>query len=414
MATTVADNPFDAQPASPSTATTTASAPAPTPAPASGLIGQAAQYTPVTPTVDKATETSAGQLDTLLSGDSPLMQRARTLAQQQMAGRGLVNSSMAIESGTAAMIDKATPIALQDASIYAGRAQFNAAAQNEATQFNTGETNKFSLQDVQNRFTSAQNDLNRAHEVAMQDKSIQAQINLQQAQQAFQAAQSDLDRAQQRDLASQQLSWQSQENSLARQQQTYIAQLEQQGMDSRQAQALSQQWAVAQLEQAGITNRFDQQLAMQSAQFNATQVNEQQRMIQQQQFTLDQMGYQATLNRQTVPTQYAANVASNMQASINQILADGNLDSTSKSGAINNVVNAANAQLDWAESFYGTQIPNLAAPASAVAAPAPTAVPSYTAPAPSPVAAQSAGGQDAWGRVAGDPNYGVNPIMLVG
>ena len=93
MATTVPNNPFDVQ------------APAPAPAPSQGLIQQAATVTPQTRQVDRATETTAGQVESLLSKNNPLMQRARTMALQQMNQRGLVNSSMAIGASQAAMID---------------------------------------------------------------------------------------------------------------------------------------------------------------------------------------------------------------------------------------------------------------------------------------------------------------------
>ena len=128
MATTVTNNPFDTTQQQSSSG--------------GGIIGGTIQKmdTPVQPQsytaqereVNRPTETAAGQVESMLAKDSPLMQRARTLAMQNMNQRGLVNSSMAQGAGVAAMIDRATPIAQQDAQIYSNRALANQQAVNEA------------------------------------------------------------------------------------------------------------------------------------------------------------------------------------------------------------------------------------------------------------------------------------------
>lgn len=168
MATTV-QNPFDTQQASaintdvtspaPSTMAqtpTTTTAPA-----ATGLINTASANpidvgsTPANPTagvtpqtynattsqVNAPTETVQGQVGSILATDNPLMQRARTLATQQMAQRGLVNTSMNAGAGVAAMTDKALQIGAQDAATYSQRAMANTEAANAANQFNTSATN---------------------------------------------------------------------------------------------------------------------------------------------------------------------------------------------------------------------------------------------------------------------------------
>lgn len=168
MATTV-QNPFDTQQASTTATDTTA-------APSGGLINSAASsqaannvsnvtagtttpvatgatatnptagvspqtYTPTTSQVNAPTETVQGQVNSILATDSPLMQRARTLATQQMAQRGLVNTSMNAGAGVAAMTDKATQIGAQDAATYSQRALANTESANQANQFNTSATN---------------------------------------------------------------------------------------------------------------------------------------------------------------------------------------------------------------------------------------------------------------------------------
>ena len=118
MATMVAENPFDTQPpkainsglvnAGPLGANSGGAG-----SPGNGLVGSAmlttaaptsgqmpanvgtsapvtpnvATFSPTTRNVNAQTETAQGQVESILSKDSPLMQRARTLATQQMAQR---------------------------------------------------------------------------------------------------------------------------------------------------------------------------------------------------------------------------------------------------------------------------------------------------------------------------------------
>jgi hypothetical protein len=82
------------------------------------------------------------QLEQIIGNDSPLIQRARARAQEQMASRGLVNSSMAIGASDAAAYDVALPIAQADAATYSGTARDNQAVQNSMAQFNAGEFNQ--------------------------------------------------------------------------------------------------------------------------------------------------------------------------------------------------------------------------------------------------------------------------------
>ena len=60
-------------------------------------------------------DTAQGQLGSMLDSDSPLMKRAETKGKQFANQRGLLNSSMAAGAAQGAMIDRATPIAQQDA-----------------------------------------------------------------------------------------------------------------------------------------------------------------------------------------------------------------------------------------------------------------------------------------------------------
>jgi hypothetical protein len=264
-------------------------------------------YAPTTRDVNQQTGTVQGQVNSILATDNPLMQRARTLATQQMAQRGLVNTSMNAGAGVAAMTDKAIQIGSQDANAYNQAASEDMAAKNLSGQFNANALNTSSLQTGQQQFTAAQTKANqdfsaaqtaldRAQQTAMTDKSIGAQQALQSAQQQFTAAQTALDRSQQTTIQSNQI------EAAAKQQLT------------------------------------------------------------QNQAALDQLGLQINANKQTIPTTFAANITNTTMTGVNAIMADGNMNAAAKQAAIGNLVTYANSQISWAEKFYGTAIPQITTP----------------------------------------------------
>lgn len=75
-------------------------------------------------------QTVQSQLEQVIAADSPLMQQARMRALQQANQRGVLNSSMTVTAGNAAVLDAASAIAQQDASTYSDAARFNADAAN--------------------------------------------------------------------------------------------------------------------------------------------------------------------------------------------------------------------------------------------------------------------------------------------
>jgi hypothetical protein len=286
-------------------------------------------YTAQTREVNAPTDTAVGQVNSILAKDSPLMQRARTLATQQMAQRGLVNSSMNQGAGVAAMIDRATPLAQQDAQIYSQRAQANMDATNQAGMFNTGQTNQMFQfgQDVASRF-------------GLQKEAQQFQTGERLGAQEFTAGQNQI-----------QLAFNEK-----------MALLQESGMDFRQARDIASREAIVQLEQAGVMNRFDQELALKSEMFNIEQLNAERRQIIQNDFELQKLGIQINANNQSIPTAFAANISNTTMSGVNAILADGNLTPEAKQGAIDNLVKYANAQISWASAFYSTAIPPISAP----------------------------------------------------
>ena len=402
MATTV-QNPFDTQQAKPAGIV----------ASALPQSGQAMTYTPETRQVNQPTETVQGQVNSILTKDSPLMQRARTLATQGMAQRGLVNSSMAQGAGTAAMIDRALPMAQQDAQTYGQVSQDNMNARNSAAQFGAGQLNQFGLQKgeqdfsaqqsalnrgfqtserlgsqdftsnfevAKQNFTSAQAALDRAQQVALTDKSIQAQQALQNAQQAFQGAQASLDRTQQTNLQNSQQGFQASQQIIQNDFNKQMQTLQESGMDFRQARDIASRDALARLEQMGVQNRFDQEIALKSEMFNVEQYNSERRMIMQNQAEFDKLGLQIKANTAQIPSNFAATISSNAMNGVNAVMADGALDAAGKKAAIDNIVGYANAQIAWGAKFYGTAIPAFGTPTSPTTTVYNPAAPSATAP----------------------------------
>jgi hypothetical protein len=137
-------------------ATTT---PTPTPTTASGY-NPAKVADPSQWTVD-GQQTVAGQVQNLISENSPLIEQARTNAKQQMNARGLVNSAMGVSAGETAAYSAALPIAQADAATYA-----------KAAGYNTDQLNQKNLQDAQ--FTNAAGQFNAA---AINDATLQQMAN---------------------------------------------------------------------------------------------------------------------------------------------------------------------------------------------------------------------------------------------
>lgn len=308
--------------------------------PMSDMSAQA--YTPQTREVNQATETAAGQVNSLLANDNPLLQRARTLAKQGMAQRGLVNSSMSQGAGVAAMIDRITPIAQQDAQTYSNRSLANMEATNEAGQFNVGQNNQLFSQGLniaantqaqkdQQQFTAGQADLDRSQQTTLQ----QAQFDFQKAQtdldRAFQATQQDKSIKAQTDLQNAQFSFQQAQSQLDRAQQLLISNTQ-----------------VASNERLTI------------AQIDATARN----LNTSNQAQMEQLKTQIANNQTEAGKNYAATLTLNATNQINAILADGNLDAAAKQGAIDNLIKTTNSSLQWASTFYNTTLPGYSAPGS--------------------------------------------------
>lgn len=78
----------------------------------------------------------SSNLNGLIDSNSDYMKRAQALSTQKANSRGLINSTMAAQAGTAAAIDAAMPIAQADANVYNQTANANLGYMNSANQYN--------------------------------------------------------------------------------------------------------------------------------------------------------------------------------------------------------------------------------------------------------------------------------------
>jgi hypothetical protein len=93
-----------------------------------------------------AGQTAGGQLSQILASNSPLMGQASLQADQSMAARGLLNSSMTSGAEEQAMINAATPIAQSNAQTLAAAAAQNAQEGTQANLATAAQTNAAAMQ----------------------------------------------------------------------------------------------------------------------------------------------------------------------------------------------------------------------------------------------------------------------------
>jgi hypothetical protein len=135
-------------------------------------------------TIDPATETVQGQLKSVLSADSPVLQQARADAMRSAADRGMLNSAMAASGGEDAVVRAAANIATTDAGAYNNASNYNTAAQNQLLQMNQQAQNNYLSQTQQIDATAANTDKNLAAQVAQQQAQLAQQMTVAQMQDA--------------------------------------------------------------------------------------------------------------------------------------------------------------------------------------------------------------------------------------
>jgi hypothetical protein len=328
-----------------------------------------AQYTPETRSVDPKTQTSAGQVESMLANDSPLLQRARTIAKQGMAQRGLVNSSMAQGAGAAAMIDRVTPLAQQDANTYNAVASENMAAKNNAGTFNAGQQNQFGIQKNAQDFSKTEREASQQFSTGEREATQKFSTGERVASQGFTAEESALSRAQQAWIQENQQKFTSAQAELDRAQQTAMTDKSIKAQSDLQTAQQNFNKAQAELDRSQQTKLQDDQQLFQAEQTKTAQTfqENQAKLDRTQQIDLANINVKA--QQAQIPANFAASVSNTAMTGVNAIMADPNLSATvdsagtsPKTRAINNVVAYANAQIDWAKKFYGTEIPKITTP----------------------------------------------------
>jgi hypothetical protein len=131
-------------------------------APAAAAGTTAANDGPLTRELNQSTDTVAGQLATLTSGNNPIIDQARAAALKAANDRGMANSSMAAQSGEEAAIASMMPVAQQDAST-----SFQQGRANQDT------TNQFTLTDktFQHQNEMQGRDIDSAEKIAAQNRA---------------------------------------------------------------------------------------------------------------------------------------------------------------------------------------------------------------------------------------------------
>ena len=180
-------------------------------------------------------ETVAGQMDKILSSNSPLLQRAKTRAAQAANSRGLLNSSMGVQAGEEAVLTTAMPMAQQAATAYNQQGLANQNAQN---QFSSA-ANKYSTDSAMDQQRYGQGFQLAEQQYGQQTgtgayggqgligANLQSQLALQQSRQSHDATQSQLGREQQTALQQGQQGFASGESALGRAQQQNLLASEQ-------------------------------------------------------------------------------------------------------------------------------------------------------------------------------------------
>lgn len=146
-------------------------------------------------------ELADAQLSRITSQDSPLMKRARQEGILSAARRGLQNSSIAAGAAQGAMVDRAAPIAQQNAQHLLTQGLANMDATNRATEVSTGRQTDVSVANMQsaNQMAAVAAQLQTA--VSQGNAEMANQLRMQMAALQQQAAQFNAGQAQEVNLA---------------------------------------------------------------------------------------------------------------------------------------------------------------------------------------------------------------------
>jgi hypothetical protein len=335
--------------------------------------------------VDKSKQTVAGQMDSLLSKDSPYMQQAANQGKQFANKRGLLNSSMAAGASQNAAISAALPIAQSDANTYNAFAQQAYGTQLQGTindqiqgftqdNMNLGNELQMGLNQQQQGFT--QENMTLADSIAQKQMELQnalqqgnmtlanqLQQELNQQQQGFtqgnmqladSIAQKQMELQNALNQGDMQLANQLQQE-LNQQQQGFTESNMQLGNQLQQENmALADSIAQTQMQLQNALNQSDMTLANELQ----TKLNEQQnQFIAQQseldkQFQKDQLGQSTTANTQGKYLDAINQITNNAMVSINEIETAEGISQADKDAMIANTIARRDADLEWTKMLY--------------------------------------------------------------
>ena len=140
--------------------------------------------------VDPDKQTVEGRIAAITSKTSPLFQQAMARAAQQMAQRGLVNSTMGTTAAESAVLGAALPIAQQDASTYQNTAlanadianQFEAAnvnARNQGAQFNAQQQTAVDVSNSTEANAASRQNAQSANQMSLANLDARSRLQLQ-------------------------------------------------------------------------------------------------------------------------------------------------------------------------------------------------------------------------------------------
>lgn len=290
-----------------------------------GAISQAtaAGVQPMTREV-AADELASNQLDKLLSKDSALSQRAMTAGKQYAASRGLLNSSMGAEAAYGSWVDRATPIAMDDAGKYTNVLDKNMDATNQFRLSDKQFGFDLELQSNEQAWRTGENKLDRA--LTASEGAADRAAALARESMAIAADDARFDK----DIA-----FRTKESAL--------------GREFDLARDANNQAFTA--GQAQLDREFNRETQLTAAELEADA------RLTQHLYALEELGYRFNLDQYNVSKTYAANSASALYTSIANILADPNLEQATKNSAINNAIAVFNDQMKFGSTIYGTPLP---------------------------------------------------------
>lgn len=270
--------------------------------------------TPASWTPDEKS-TVQGQLKGILDAGGPLMDRATTRALQQMNARGVLNSSMAIGAGQAALYDAAVPIAGADASTYAKSQSENAQMKQETATQAAGfqQQSKVQAADIASQERLQSKDLASRYDLANLDANTRKELQAADAenQQKLQAA----DQVFKANLQTQSLGVQQ-----SMQQYQLAVQQAMNGQDNQTKLAVATLDANTQTTLADINNKYRVQIQTSAS---------------------------------------MSNTFSQLTASIAQVMADPNMDADAKNISIKHLTDVYQANMDMQSNLTGLDLGKL-------------------------------------------------------